>query len=60
MKKENEFSGGTIDENGNVCFKGDLKTPIGKMAYTITGTLISGKVEAVAKTKMGDLKIRSK
>ena len=60
MKKENEFSGGTIDENGNVSFKGDLKTPIGKMAYTITGTVVGGKVEAVAKTKMGDLKIRSK
>ena len=60
MKKENEFSGGTIDENGNVSFKGDLKTPIGKMAYTITGTVAGGKVEAVAKTKMGDLKIRSK
>ena len=60
MGKENEFSGGTIDENGNVAFKGDLKTPIGKMPYTITGTIASGKVKATAKTKMGDLAIESK
>jgi hypothetical protein len=30
------------------------------MAYTVTGTLIEGKIEAVAKTKMGDLLIRSR
>ena len=60
MGKENEFSGGTIDENGNVSFKGDLKTPIGKMPYTITGTIAGGKVKATAKTKMGDLAIESK
>lgn len=60
MKNENKFSGGTIDEAGNVSFKGDLKTPIGKMEYTITGTLIDGKIDATAKTKMGDLAIKSK
>ena len=60
MGKENEFSGGTIDENGNVSFKGDLKTPIGKMPYTIAGTIAGGKVKATAKTKMGDLAIESK
>ena len=60
MGKENEFSGGTIDENGNVSFKGDLKTPIGKMPYTITGSVAGGKVKATAKTKMGDLAIESK
>ena len=60
MKKENDFTDGTIDENGNISFKGDLKTPIGKMAYTITGTVSGGKVEAIAKTKMGDLAIKSK
>lgn len=60
MNNENEFSGGSIDETGNVSFKGDLKTPIGKMAYTITGTLIDGKIDAMAKTKMGDLTIKSK
>lgn len=60
MGKENEFSGGTIDENGNVAFKGDLKTPIGKMPYTITGSVAGNVVKAVAKTKMGDLAIESK
>ena len=60
MNKENEFSGGTIDESGNVSFKGDLSTPIGKMPYTITGTVKDGTVNAVAKTKMGDLAIKSK
>lgn len=60
MKNENQFSGGTIDETGKISFQGDLKTPIGKMDYTITGTLIDGKVHALAKTKMGDLAIESK
>lgn len=60
MKKENAFSGGTIDEAGNVSFKGELKTPIGKMDYTITGTVKDGNINAVAKTKMGDLRITSK
>lgn len=60
MKNENEFAGGTIDENGNVSFQGDLKTPIGKMTYTITGTVADGVINAVAKTKMGDLAIKSK
>lgn len=60
MKNQNEFSGGTLDEAGHISFKGDLKTPIGKMAYTITGTLTDGKIDAVAQTKMGELAIRSK
>lgn len=60
MGKENEFTGGTIDENGNVSFKGDLKTPIGKMPYTITGSVAGNVVKAVAKTRMGDLAIESK
>ncbi len=56
---DNTFSGGSV-ENGKVAFKGNLKTPVGSMAYTVTGTLIEGKIEAVAKTKMGDLLIRSR
>lgn len=60
MGKDNEFTGGTIDENGNLTFKGKLKTPIGAMDYTIIGTLVNGVIDAVAKTKMGDLKIHSK
>lgn len=60
MGNDNAFAGGTIDENGNVAFKGDLKIPIGKMSYAVTGTLKDGIIDAVAKTKMGDLTIRSK
>jgi hypothetical protein len=37
-----------------------MKTPVGSMPYTVVGTLIEGKIEAVAKTKMGGLSIRSK
>lgn len=60
MGSDNAFSSGTIDEAGNVSFKGDLKTPIGKMAYSVTGTLTNGIINAIAKTKLGDLTIRSK
>lgn len=60
MKNENEFTGGSIDENGNISFKGNLKTPVGKIAYTIDGTFVDGKIDAIAKTKMGDLAIKSK
>ncbi len=33
---------------------------MGAMPYTVTGTLIDGKIDAVAKTKLGDLAIRSR
>jgi hypothetical protein len=59
LNHDNEFSGGSI-EDGKVTFKGDLKTPVGSMAYTVMGTLAEGKIEAVAKTKMGELLIRSR
>ncbi len=59
MNKENSFSNGSIDAEGNIAFKGDLKTPVGTMSYSITGILQNGTIEAVAKTKMGDLTIRS-
>ena len=59
MKHENSFANGTIDEAGNIAFKGDLKTPIGRMAYAINGTLKDNIVNAIANTKMGDLKIKS-
>jgi uncharacterized protein len=60
MKNDNAFLGGTIDAEGNVAFKGDLNTPIGKMPYTIIGTLKNGIIDSIAKTKMGDLSIKSK
>jgi predicted TIM-barrel fold metal-dependent hydrolase len=60
MKNDNAFTGGSIDANGNVSFKGDLKTPVGKMPYTVTGSFKNGIIDAVAKTKMGDLSIKSK
>lgn len=59
LNNDNPFTGGTI-ENGRVTFSGELKTPVGKMAYDVTGTFIDGKIKAVAKTKMGNLEIRSK
>jgi len=59
MKNENAFSGGTI-EDGKISFKGEMKTPIGKVPYDLTGTLINGKIDAVAKTKKGNLNIISK
>ncbi len=59
LNNDNTFSGGTIID-GKVSFSGDLKTPMGEMPYTVTGTFIHGKIDAVAKTKMGDLAIKSK
>jgi hypothetical protein len=58
LNHDNPFSGGSI-EAGKVAFQGELKTPMGRVAYTVTGTLVTGKIEAVAKTKMGELLIRS-
>ncbi len=60
MGHDNPFTDGTIDEGGNISFQGDLQTPVGKIAYTITGTLIGGVICAVARTRLGDLAIRSK
>jgi len=59
LKHDNSFSGGSI-EDGKIAFRGELHTPVGCMPYIVTGTLIEGKIEAVAKTKMGVLSIRSK
>ena len=58
MGHDNPFTGALDGEA--LAFSGSLKTPIGGMAYTVTGTLTAGKIDAVAKTKIGDLKIRSK
>lgn len=60
MGQENEFKNGIIDGDGNVTFSGEMKTPIGKMAYTSTGKMVDGKIEAIAKTKLGSIEIRSK
>ena len=60
MKNDNVFSGGSIDADGNIAFKGDLKTTMGKITYTISGTFMNGIINAIAITKMGDLKIKSK
>jgi hypothetical protein len=56
----NAFTGGTIDADGKVAFSGDLQTPMGKIPYTLTGTFRNGVIDALAKTKMGDIPIRSK
>lgn len=59
LNSDNMFNDGTI-EDGKVTFAGELKTPMGKMTYNVTGTFIDGKIDAVAKTKIGNLKIKSK
>lgn len=59
LNNDNPFSGGIITD-GKVAFSGDLKTPMGKMPYSVAGTFIDGIIDAVAKTKMGDLAIKSK
>jgi predicted TIM-barrel fold metal-dependent hydrolase len=59
MNNDNKFTGGKI-EDGKVTFSGELKTPMGKMPYTVTGNLIDGKIDAVAKTKLGELAIKSR
>jgi uncharacterized protein len=59
LNHDNPFSGGSIDD-GRVAFQGELKTPLGDVAYAVTGTLLAGRIEAVAKTKMGELFIRSR
>lgn len=59
LNHDNPFSGGNI-QDGNIAFSGEMKTPVGKMAYNVTGTFIDGRINAVAKTKMGNLDIKSK
>lgn len=59
INNDNPFSGGTI-EDGRLAFLGELKTPMGMMPYNVSGTFIDGKIDAVAKTKMGNLIIKSK
>jgi hypothetical protein len=60
MGKVNTFTNGTIDADGNIAFGGDLATPMGKIPYTLTGTFKGGIIAAIAKTKMGDIPIKSK
>lgn len=60
LGKVNEFSDGTMDDAGNVEFSGKMHTPFGKMPFTLKGTLIDDKIEAVTHSKIGNFKIRSK
>lgn len=60
MGNDNPFVDGTIDEAGNIAFQGDLQTPLGKIAYILTGTLLNGVICAAASTRMGSIAIRSK
>ena len=60
MGKSGKFENGTVNADGSFECSGILESPMGKMQYTLTGTLSEGKVNAVAKTKMGELKITSK
>lgn len=60
LGKDNPFSDGTINEDGTFAFEGHIKILMGKLAYSITGTLKDGRIEASCQTKMGEMKIRSK
>lgn len=60
MGKSGKFENGTVNADGSFECSGILESPMGKMQYTLTGTLHEGKVNAVAKTKIGELKITSK
>ena len=60
LGKSNPFRHGTIDGQGNTAFQGELQTPLGTMHYSVTGSLRQGKIQAIAKTKLGDLRISSR
>lgn len=60
MGKDGDFSGGTIDAEGNISLRGTIKAPMGSMNYTMTGTFRDGKQDAVAATRMGNITIQSK
>ena len=60
MGKGGDFSGGTIDAEGNISLSGTIKAPMWSMNYTMTGTFRDGKLDAVAATKMGNITIQSK
>jgi uncharacterized protein len=57
VTEAHQQDGGSF-EDGKVTFKGELKTTIGMLPSTITGTLIDGKIEAVAKNRLGEVMIR--
>jgi hypothetical protein len=60
MGKESPITGGTIDAAGNLVFGGTIATPMGKLAYHVTGTLRNGVIAGFAKTAQGSFAIRSK
>jgi hypothetical protein len=60
LGQDNAFTNGVIDADGNIKVEGDLATPAGKFTYTISGTFINGQIDAIAKTNMGNLEIKSK
>lgn len=60
MGKENPFSDGTIDDDGNISFGGKIKGGIAKVDYSATGTITGGKIKLTLKSKMGDIAVASK
>ncbi|MDR3309817.1 MAG: hypothetical protein LBS90_00515 [Oscillospiraceae bacterium] len=60
MGGKQPFSDGTIDGDGNIAFAGDIDSPLGKMPYSVSGTLKDGKLEAAARTAQGNFIIKSK
>jgi hypothetical protein len=56
LDKSNTFENGTVNGNQYV-FSGELKTAIGKVAYTVEGSIEGDGLNAVAKTVKGNLVI---
>lgn len=53
------FSGGSL-VGGKLAFAGHLKTPFGASDYTLEGTITNGKINAMIKTKAGNLSVASR
>ena len=60
MGNGDDFSGGTIDAEGSISLSGTIKAPLGSVNYTMTGTFRDGKLDAVAKNRLGNITIKSK
>ena len=56
MGQKNALSNGRMI--GNVCeFTGEIKTMMGKISFSVRGTIEDGKLNAVAETKSGKMEI---
>lgn len=60
MGRSDDLGSGTIDAEGNISLRGTVKAPMGSMSCALAGIFRDGRVDAVAKTRMGNITIRSK